>query len=233
MVESENVTVSSFVQIPQSLTPSRWFHKIRPLCVTVVVVIWPLAICKWCPTTLTQVRSKCINLLRSLWLPTLCHGCRNGVRKLGYSLNKSRPPRFVQGTEAETPYAFYHWEYIDIFNYFSHNMVTIPPVGWTNAAHKHGVVVIGEPRTSEPHCQRVCEWWEWAIGSFQSGVSHGRWGLVHFRVEGTMGVGYWLILEKCYVVKWCHWSKGEFHRETSLSSFYPMNWVLGKTNHWT
>lgn len=54
--------------------------------------------------------------------------------------------RFVQGTDAEAPYAFYHWQYIDIFNYFTHKMVTIPPAVWTNAAHKHGVVVIGERR---------------------------------------------------------------------------------------
>ncbi|XP_042247664.1 cytosolic endo-beta-N-acetylglucosaminidase isoform X1 [Thunnus maccoyii] len=51
--------------------------------------------------------------------------------------------RFVQGTNAVTPYAFYHWQYIDIFNYFTHKMVTIPPAVWTNAAHKHGVVVLG------------------------------------------------------------------------------------------
>lgn len=54
--------------------------------------------------------------------------------------------RFIQGTSAETPYAFYHWQYIDIFNYFTHHMLTIPPAVWTNAAHKHGVVVIGEPK---------------------------------------------------------------------------------------
>ncbi len=52
--------------------------------------------------------------------------------------------RFIQGAEVETPYAFYHWEYIDIFNYFSHQMVSIPPAVWTNAAHKHGVLSIGE-----------------------------------------------------------------------------------------
>lgn len=54
--------------------------------------------------------------------------------------------RFVQGTHVEFPYAFYHWQYIDIFNYFTHNMVTIPPAVWTNAAHKHGVTVLGEPK---------------------------------------------------------------------------------------
>ena len=52
--------------------------------------------------------------------------------------------RFVQGTSVEAPYAFYHWQYIDIFNYFTHVMVTIPPAVWTSAAHKNGVVVIGE-----------------------------------------------------------------------------------------
>uniref|UniRef100_A0A3Q4ARK7 Cytosolic endo-beta-N-acetylglucosaminidase n=1 Tax=Mola mola TaxID=94237 RepID=A0A3Q4ARK7_MOLML len=51
--------------------------------------------------------------------------------------------RFIQGTDAEAPYAFYHWQYIDIFNYFTHNLVTIPPAVWTNAAHKHGVSVLG------------------------------------------------------------------------------------------
>lgn len=52
--------------------------------------------------------------------------------------------RFIQGAEADTPYVFYHWEYIDIFNYFSHHMVTIPPAMWTNAAHKHGVLSLGQ-----------------------------------------------------------------------------------------
>ncbi|KAF6719855.1 Cytosolic endo-beta-N-acetylglucosaminidase [Oryzias melastigma] len=51
--------------------------------------------------------------------------------------------RFIQGTNAETPYAFYHWCYIDIFNYFTHQLVSIPPAVWTNAAHKHGVIVLG------------------------------------------------------------------------------------------
>lgn len=54
--------------------------------------------------------------------------------------------RFIQGTSAENPYAFYHWQYIDIFNYFAHNLVTIPPAVWTNAAHKNGVIVIGEEK---------------------------------------------------------------------------------------
>lgn len=53
-------------------------------------------------------------------------------------------PRFIQGSAAQSPYTFYHWQYIDIFVYFSHHLVTVPPVGWTNAAHRHGVRVLGK-----------------------------------------------------------------------------------------
>uniref|UniRef100_A0A672PVN3 Cytosolic endo-beta-N-acetylglucosaminidase n=1 Tax=Sinocyclocheilus grahami TaxID=75366 RepID=A0A672PVN3_SINGR len=65
--------------------------------------------------------------------------------------------RFIQGAEMETPYAFYHWEYIDIFNYFSHQMITIPPAVWTNAAHKHGVLSIGTFITEWTDGAKTCE----------------------------------------------------------------------------
>lgn len=65
--------------------------------------------------------------------------------------------RFIQGAEVETPYAFYHWEYVDIFNYFSHQMVTIPPAVWTNAAHRHGVLSIGTFITEWTDGAKTCE----------------------------------------------------------------------------
>ncbi|KAK5855686.1 hypothetical protein PBY51_007343 [Eleginops maclovinus] len=65
--------------------------------------------------------------------------------------------RFTQGTHTDAPYAFYHWHYIDIFNYFTHNLVTIPPAVWTNAAHKHGVVVLGTFITEWTEGAAVCE----------------------------------------------------------------------------
>ncbi|XP_069033388.1 cytosolic endo-beta-N-acetylglucosaminidase isoform X2 [Embiotoca jacksoni] len=65
--------------------------------------------------------------------------------------------KFIQGAKSATPYAFYHWNYIDVFNYFTHQLVTVPPVVWTNAAHKHGVVVLGTFITEWEDGAAMCE----------------------------------------------------------------------------
>lgn len=69
-----------------------------------------------------------------------CHDMRGGYLE----------DRFLQGTITADPtssnsshYTFLHWNTIDAFVYFSHHLVTIPPPGWTNAAHLHGVPVLG------------------------------------------------------------------------------------------
>ncbi|KAL2558258.1 Cytosolic endo-beta-N-acetylglucosaminidase 1 [Forsythia ovata] len=51
--------------------------------------------------------------------------------------------RFVQGGGNADAYAIWHWYLIDVFVYFSHNLVTLPPPCWTNTAHRHGVKVLG------------------------------------------------------------------------------------------
>ncbi|XP_004860908.1 cytosolic endo-beta-N-acetylglucosaminidase isoform X2 [Heterocephalus glaber] len=65
--------------------------------------------------------------------------------------------KFIQGSAAQSPYSFYHWQYIDLFVYFSHHTVTIPPVGWTNAAHRHGVCVLGTFITEWNDGAKLCE----------------------------------------------------------------------------
>lgn len=40
-------------------------------------------------------------------------------------------------------YSFQHWNRIDIFVYFSHNFITVPPCTWIHQAHTNGVKVLG------------------------------------------------------------------------------------------
>ncbi|NWS76170.1 ENASE acetylglucosaminidase, partial [Crotophaga sulcirostris] len=77
----------------------------------------------------------------------VCHDMRGGYLD----------DRFIQGSDTRNPYVFYHWRYIDIFVYFSHHTVTIPPVCWTNAAHRNGVPVLGTFITEWTDGEKMCE----------------------------------------------------------------------------
>ncbi|XP_037259106.1 cytosolic endo-beta-N-acetylglucosaminidase isoform X1 [Falco biarmicus] len=77
----------------------------------------------------------------------VCHDMRGGYLE----------DRFIQGSATRNPYVFYHWRYIDVFIYFSHHTVTIPPVCWTNAAHRNGVTVLGTFITEWTDGEKLCE----------------------------------------------------------------------------
>ncbi|KAI0689105.1 glycosyl hydrolase family 85-domain-containing protein [Cytidiella melzeri] len=56
-------------------------------------------------------------------------------------------------------YTFNFWSLCDTFIYFAHHRVTIPPSGWTTAAHRQGVKMLGtlifEHAESEQDCLRL------------------------------------------------------------------------------
>ncbi|KAM3956952.1 cytosolic endo-beta-N-acetylglucosaminidase [Aphomia sociella] len=63
----------------------------------------------------------------------VCHDMANGYHD----------DSIIDGTGQYDAYTFYNWASIDIFCYFSHHLITIPPLGWINVGHAHGVKVIG------------------------------------------------------------------------------------------
>lgn len=67
-----------------------------------------------------------------------------------------------KGGYTESPfspsYTFNFWSSCDIFIYFSHHRVTIPPPGWITAAHRQGVKILGTlifESGAEPDCLRL------------------------------------------------------------------------------
>ncbi|XP_039038812.1 cytosolic endo-beta-N-acetylglucosaminidase 1-like [Hibiscus syriacus] len=64
--------------------------------------------------------------------------------------------KWVQGGDNADAYAIWHWFLMDVFVYFSHYLVTLPPPCWTNAAHRHGVKVLGTFITGDPDGYAIC-----------------------------------------------------------------------------
>ncbi|KAF9912452.1 hypothetical protein EC991_010539 [Linnemannia zychae] len=63
----------------------------------------------------------------------VCHDMAGGYAE------DARP----QGNDYSSIYSIQYWNHVDIFIYFSHYRITIPPPVWTNAAHRNGVRSIG------------------------------------------------------------------------------------------
>ncbi|KAL6131655.1 hypothetical protein ACLB2K_070029 [Fragaria x ananassa] len=64
--------------------------------------------------------------------------------------------KWIQGGTNPDAYSIWHWYLIDVFIYFSHSLVALPPPCWTNTAHKHGVKVLGTFITEWEEGKRVC-----------------------------------------------------------------------------
>ena len=67
--------------------------------------------------------------------------------------------RFDKGCSdlKEEPYRFIHWSLVDTFVYFSHHLITIPPLGWIQAAHKNGVEILGTIITEFDEGKKICD----------------------------------------------------------------------------
>lgn len=94
------------------------------------------------------------------WVPKICNHYQKSVVPLKTRIRKRRgnigkvlvchdykggylDDKMVYGSQNHNIYNFYQWSMIDIFVYFSHHRITIPPPSWINAAHKNGVKILG------------------------------------------------------------------------------------------
>ncbi|RWS31301.1 cytosolic endo-beta-N-acetylglucosaminidase-like protein [Leptotrombidium deliense] len=77
----------------------------------------------------------------------LCHDMKGGYLD----------DRFLAGSDKFDSYTFFHWSHIDLFVYFSHHLVTIPPITWTTAAHRNGVPMLGTFITEGDKGRDVCQ----------------------------------------------------------------------------
>lgn len=65
--------------------------------------------------------------------------------------------RFVQSVNKENGYRFFNWQYVDIFVYFSHHFITIPPCGWIISAHRNRVPILGTLITENEKGKNICK----------------------------------------------------------------------------
>eukprot|EP00912_Choanoflagellata_sp_UC4_P002458 UC4_evm2s1556 len=65
--------------------------------------------------------------------------------------------KFPQGSDEKEVYRIYAWQTIDLFVYFSHKLVTIPPPCWTNVGHRNGTRVLGTFITEWERGAMICE----------------------------------------------------------------------------
>ncbi|KII69438.1 Cytosolic endo-beta-N-acetylglucosaminidase [Thelohanellus kitauei] len=62
----------------------------------------------------------------------ICHDMMNGYHD----------DRFDQGADNFDAFSFWNWLNIDVFVYFSHCMLSIPPFTWRVAAHRHNRLIL-------------------------------------------------------------------------------------------
>lgn len=122
-------------------------HATVPLKSLAALSAWQPADAPWNRATeALRHRPGADHPLADLWVPRAAsQNPTTGVVAMhdmgsGY---KADQDRFPGGTRNARLYRFTHWQYVDAFVYFAHDRVSFPPPGWTDSAHRNGVLSLG------------------------------------------------------------------------------------------
>ncbi|CAH1106431.1 unnamed protein product [Psylliodes chrysocephalus] len=139
-------TIAELEQVIQE--PPEWIYKVQPLVPRSGTVV---------KNQLEDCHSETENFslkdridARSVPKFLICHDYKGGYQADRY-LHNSDEDIVGHG------YTFYNWSQIDIFVYFSHHFITIPPLCWINTGHKNGVKVLGTLITEFSSGHDICD----------------------------------------------------------------------------
>lgn len=95
--------------------------------------------------------------------------------------------KWAQGSTSSDTYVFEFWQCVDTFIYFAHVLVTIPPVGWINAAHRNGANILGTFILEWEAGAKVCQ----ELFKNRESAAHAAKQLA--RIAGWFGFEGWLV----------------------------------------
>ena len=107
----------------------------------------------------------------------VCHDMRGNYLEDKYHI----------GANYENAFQLFHWDVIDIFCYFSHNFITIPPLSWTNACRQHQTLVLGTVITEWDKGKEICSYFFSSIHAMEVLIA----ALIEIAVKS--GLDGWLI----------------------------------------
>lgn len=110
----------------------------------------------WDPVSLEIIRvNKLVNYRDNLAEgkpeTMICHDMKGGY------LEEESDDGTLISEGSPNPYVFLNWWNIDIFCYFSHNFVTIPPTAYISLAHSHGCLALGTFITEWKGGAKLCD----------------------------------------------------------------------------
>lgn len=126
-------------------SPPLWVNRIIPREIRSATVIQNVL--SDCHVPLNGFIPKSRNDVKFIPKTLVCHDYKGGYLE----------DRYLEEVNKGSCYTFYNWSHIDIFVYFSHNFITIPPLCWLNVAHQNGVRVLGTFITEFNEGEKICQ----------------------------------------------------------------------------